>query len=110
MPGSTNSVADAASRHPVEAGDDEDAQRAEIFCFGAAAGVHMNDDEVTPDNKMEISLIQIASSKTFNCCAIKWEEICDAYKSDPALMLLAATIPQGFPDRLQDLPSSIAPY
>ena len=110
LAGRTNSAADAVSRHPSPNGGHT--VDISLLSVGAEAlSQHPSPNgELSDGDCAEIALVGDSERKASICNPILWPEIVSETAADPTLCLLASTIKQGFPAKLCDLSSDLAPY
>ena len=105
LAGKTNPAADAVSRNPSP-------NEATLCLVGAEPlALHPSaNGELSYGDCAEIALVAGSERKASVCNPILWSEIMTETAADPILCLLISKINQGFPERLSDLCSELAPY
>ena len=110
LAGSTNSAADAVSRHPSP--NDAGTCDATLCSVGAEPlSQHPSPNgELSYGDCSEIALVAGGNRKASTCTPILWPEIVTETASDSTLCLLMSTITHGFPEKAADLSSDLIPY
>ena len=110
LAGSTNSAADAVSRHPSP--NDAGTCDATLCSVGAEPlSQHPSPNgELSYGDCSEIALVAGSNRKASACTPILWPEIVTETAADSTLCLLMSTITHGFPEKAADLSSDLIPY
>ena len=95
MPGLSNCVADATSRHPCD-----------------SSVLHHTDLEslLTEGDRIEYAFNAAIVRETSDLISLSWEEIAEKTNADPVLCLLGNTLQDGFPLTIRTLDSRLAPF